>query len=638
MNAPPSRLNPETPAGSLLWPDAPVATRLVRRLAVLYAAAVLGLLGLASWPPAGFRASLVAGIAIGALLLPLAGLLATWPIAAARVAAQAMPGPAEAPRHRVHHWLRRLPVPRARMDAAARLAWLARRPQGVIVPLLCGLSVVVLWLLPPSAGGVAAGGIPLGIAAIVLTFPLLVAERVMAATPQSRLPEAAGLQALLFVPVIVIPLAGVAELAGALHVAAAAPATMLLRGFLVLVAAELALRALANWFLPPPQPAAARAAVGSVSALLLQPRRLAPDGLAAPIRDHLGLDFSRSWALRFARGAAVPIALVMALLGWALTGVSLIDLDRRGVYERLGAPVAVWAPGLHVGLPWPLGRVRLVDFGIIHALPLGGDSATQPPVAAEAAPPPAVDRLWDSPHPAEVSYIIASRETSGGQSFQTVSLDLRVLFRVGMDDAAAMRAAYAVAEPEALVRSEAGRLLARDFAGTVLEDALAADRGSLADALRGKLQAALDRLDSGVEVVGVVIEAIHPPAGAAAAYHNVQAAEIIANTEIATERGRALATAAMARQEATSLVSIAQGGAADIVANAKVAQRGFTADREAARAGGAAFLLERYLANLTQALARSPLVIVDHRLGGTDAPVIDLRSFAAPGSAPTPDD
>ena len=66
--------------------------------------------------------------------------------------------------------------------------------------------------------------------------------------------------------------------------------------------------------------------------------------------------------------------------------------------------------------------------------------------------------------------------------------------------------------------------------------------------------------------------------------------------------------------------------------------RVFTADQDAARAGGPAFLLERYLSNLSQALAKSPLVIVDHRLRGADAPVIDLRSFGAPAGRPADDD
>jgi regulator of protease activity HflC (stomatin/prohibitin superfamily) len=229
-------------------------------------------------------------------------------------------------------------------------------------------------------------------------------------------------------------------------------------------------------------------------------------------------------------------------------------------------------------------------------------------------------------------------DTAGGQSFQSVSVDARVLYRTGLNDAAALKAAYAVSSPDDLVRAQAGRLLAQLFASQLLETVLGDNRETMAEALRARLQAELDRMGTGIELVAVVIEAIHPPAGAAEAYHNVQAAEIVANTTIAVERGRSFTTASFARQRTTDLVDGATGTAADTVADAKVAARSFTADQQAAQVGGEAFLLERYFANISAALAKSPLVIVDHRLTGTDAPVIDLRAFGAPPAPANGDD
>jgi len=518
---------------------------------------------------------------------------------------------------------------RHRLDAAERLARVARRPQGIIIPLLSLGAVSMAWLLWPGLSSPALHAVLLGGGAIALTFPLLVAERIIAGVPAARLPEAAALQALLFVPVAVIPLAGLIEVVAGLGAAWARPAMALVLVYLCVVATELAARSLGNWFLPPPPPADARASVASFAALLLKPGRLAPDGLATPIRTHLGIDFSRSWALRYVRSAALPLAAFLAFIAWGLTGVSLINLDQRGVYERFGAPVAVWAPGAHFGLPWPFGQVRRVELGVVHAMPLAGEDALAARTGAEDPAPASADRLWDRAHPAEVSYLIASLETSGGQSFQVVSVDLRVLYRAGLDDSSARSAAYAVAEPAALVRAEAGRLLARVFAGKLLNDVLGEHREDLAETLRVQLQAELDRLGSGIELVGMVIEAIHPPVAAAEAYHNVQAAGIVANTAIATERGRAQAAAAFARQTSTDLVTRSSGAAAEAVGQANATSRTFMADQDAARSGGQAFLMERYFANLSTALAKSPLVIMDHRLGGANAPVIDLRPLGA---------
>jgi regulator of protease activity HflC (stomatin/prohibitin superfamily) len=123
----------------------------------------------------------------------------------------------------------------------------------------------------------------------------------------------------------------------------------------------------------------------------------------------------------------------------------------------------------------------------------------------------------------------------------------------------------------------------------------------------------------------VEIEAIHPPAEAADAYHYVRAAEIAARTSIASERGNAIVIRSQSRQYATSQIDAARATAAETISTARVALTRFTADRDAAKAGGHVFLLERYFTDLSAALAKSPKVIIDHRLNWPEAPVLDLR-------------
>jgi regulator of protease activity HflC (stomatin/prohibitin superfamily) len=612
------------------WPGAAQSFALVRRLLVLYALATAGVLASLMFPQPVFqaaRASGTTGIVAGALLIALAGLLGSCKLARARLQRPAV-------RRALPRWMR-LPQSSAGTDPLSRISLAARRPQGVLVPLAAGAAIGCVWLLQPQAMLANAANL-LGGGLILLGFPLLVGERFAAALPEKSLPEARSLQALLLVPAVVIPAAGALEIAGGLG------AGWIARGitagiglYRCLTATEIACRALARWFLPPPSPATARAAIDSLTARLLRPGRLAAGGLGAPIREHLGIDFSRSWALQFVRAAALPVLLALLLAGWGLTGVSLIDLDRRGIQERFGAPVAVLQPGLHAGLPWPLGSVRQVDFGVVHAIPLGA-AGSELFIGAEDPPPPAADRLWETAHPAELSYIVASTSNQATQSFQSVSVDMRVLYRIGMDDASALRAAYAQTDPDALLRAEAGRLVARFFASRTLPALLGAGREKMAETLQAELQQAIGRFATGIEIVDVVIEAIHPPAGAADAYHQVQAAGIMASTAISAERGRAVAVANLASQQASELLAGAAGQAAETVGSASAGLIRFTADQRAAATGGQAFLLERYFTNLVTALTKAPLVIVDHRLGGADGPVIDLRQFAAPGTNDSP--
>jgi regulator of protease activity HflC (stomatin/prohibitin superfamily) len=210
-----------------------------------------------------------------------------------------------------------------------------------------------------------------------------------------------------------------------------------------------------------------------------------------------------------------------------------------------------------------------------------------------------------------------------------MSLDLRVLWRVGMTDAQALRAAYSAADPAALTRAAAGRAVAAFFAGQTLAQVLGENRETMAEQLRGAIQARLDGFASGLEVVAVAIEAIHPPAGAADAYHAVQAAEIVANASVAAERGRAQGVAAAAAQTASETTNGARALAAEALGVARADLIRFTADRDAAQAGGASFPLERYFAALSSALTRAPLTILDHRVAAGDAPVLDIRPPAA---------
>ncbi len=556
------------------------------------------------------------GLMLASLLPAFAGLLATSIMAAARARPET---------ESVDHGE---PIGRA-----------ARWPQVIAVVAPALVAMVCAWLLRPRPLPLAAPAETADLlagAAVVLAFPLLVAERWAAGLSGARLPEAADLRALLLLPVLVFATLGAMEFAAALGFDLSRTLGVACVCLVVATSLELAARAAARGFLPPPEPGLARAAVRSTVARLVSDGVRSRGRIGSPIRQHFGIDFSRSWALAYVRTAALPMASVLLLLGWGLSGVVLVPLDGRAVYERLGAPVAVLHPGLHAILPWPFGFARPIEFGTVHDArltePLGGLER----IDAEAPPPPSADRLWNQSHAGELTFLIAGR-SGGNTSFQTVSADLRVLYRIGLSDAGALRATYGAAEPEALVRAAAGRVAADFFAGQTLDGVLGADREAMAARLRDQVQAALDPFDPGIELLAVVIEAIHPPAGAAGAYHGVQAATIAASASISAERGRALALGAAAAQHAAEIVNEARSAAAEATGGAQTDLTRFTADREAAAVGGPAFLFERYLASITAALAHAPLTVIDHRLTTTGGSVLDLRppsAAAVPNAGP----
>lgn len=566
----------------------------------------------------------LAPVMLESLLLALTGCAGVWIMVRARRQAVAKPRPKRI------GWRRLLP--NASVGDATAIGRAARWPQCMIVTSLSLLAAACAWLPPEMPAAESASGVLPGAAAVLLSFPLLIAERTLAATPETRLPEATALRTLLLLPVLVWPLAGLAQIVAALGAPFAERAESLLLLPLTAVAAELALRALGRCFLPPPQPGQARAAIESLLARMLA-EGLRTRSLTAPLRRHLGIDFSRSWALAYLRAATPPVLLLLVLVCWGLTGVILIGTDQRAIYERFGAVSGVLHPGLHVILPWPMGRVRTLEFGLVHETTLADSESVRPPlrVGAEDAAPPDADRLWEQAHPGELVFLIASGNAQR-QSFQVVSADIKLRYRLGLTDQAALLAAYGVADPAALLRGAAGRVLAGFFAGQTLDAVLGENRDEIASQLQAEIQRDLDTFGSGVELVSVVVEAIHPPAGAAEAYHSVQAAEILANTSIAAERGRAIAAQAKASQYATEIVAQARAAAAETTGTAEADLTRFTADHAAAHTGGEAgaeaFRLERRLSAIGKGLAKSALTIIDHRIPASDAPVLDLRPLS----------
>jgi hypothetical protein len=155
----------------------------------------------------------------------------------------------------------------------------------------------------------------------------------------------------------------------------------------------------------------------------------------------------------------------------------------------------------------------------------------------------------------------------------------------------------------------------------------------MAETRRTRVQLALDAARSGLQVVAIVIEAVHPPSGAADAYHNVRAAEIMARASVAVEHGAAATIYAQSQQYAFDQISNARAQSAELVQGARATRLRFTADQDAAHAGGQAFLFERYIGALAGALGHVPKTIIDHRLNWPEAPVLDLRPLSAAPSA-----
>ncbi|QGT84405.1 protease modulator HflK [Pseudomonas coronafaciens] len=473
---------------------------------------------------------------------------------------------------------------------------------------------------------------------LLLAFGLLVIERQLSSEPDGQAPEAGPLAQLVRMTIAVMLIGALCLFFSSADRVWPVRLAVLIGLLPMGVAFEFLLRAGLSVFSPRNPRVEPRLLASSFIADLLRwpPRPLM--ALQHELHNRFGIDLRQIWAFTYMRRAFMPVLAVVAALGWALSGVHEIPMQGRGIYERFGKPVEVFGPGLHAGLPWPFGRVLAVENGVIHELATSvsaADAAEQILDPAEGPPPNSANRLWDASHINEKSQVIAS-SAGDKQSFQIVNMDVRFVYRIGLTDSAAMASTYNSADIPALIRSTASRVLVHDFASRTLDELLGEQRSGLADDIGKAVQAELKRLDSGVELLATVVEAIHPPAGAANAYHAVQAAQIGAQALIARERGAASDKANQAQLNASVARDQATGAAGEVMATAQGADLRFSAERQAYAKAGQAFLLEQYLAQLTEGLGNAKLLILDHRLGGDNAPTIDLRSFTPPADPTAP--
>ncbi|MBB2888799.1 regulator of protease activity HflC (stomatin/prohibitin superfamily) [Pseudomonas umsongensis] len=498
--------------------------------------------------------------------------------------------------------------------------------------LLSLYSIEQVWnlALPPAALGLSAS---VGAAlSLLLAFGLLVLERQLAQENVAQWPEAGSLAQLARVAIIGLVLSALCLLFGSETAVWPVRLAVLIGLLPGLVAIELLLRAVLSLFSPRREQLEPTLLARSFVADML---RWPPQPLLAlqhELHNRFGIDLRQIWAFTYMRRAFLPVLAVVAIVGWSLTGIHEIPLQGRGIYERFGKPVEVFGPGLHAGLPWPLGRVLSVENGVVHELATSVGEASAP-VAAEPAegPAPAIaNRLWDASHVNDKSQVIASSRADK-QSFQIVNMDVRFVYRIGLSDQAALAATYNSADVPTLIRSTASRILVHDFASRTLDGLLGEDRVGLSEEIGRAVQADLRKLDSGVEILATVVEAIHPPAGAANAYHGVQAAQIGAQALISRERGAAAEATNQAQLQASIARDQATASAHEINSSAQAADLKFAAERKAYSSAGQAFVLEQYLSQLTQGLANAKLLVLDHRLGGSsNAPTIDLRTFTLP--------
>jgi regulator of protease activity HflC (stomatin/prohibitin superfamily) len=230
----------------------------------------------------------------------------------------------------------------------------------------------------------------------------------------------------------------------------------------------------------------------------------------------LGIDLRSTWALTIVRRSLEPLIIVLSLIGWLSTSLTVVGLEEQGLVERLGVPVAgqPLPPGLHLHWPWPVDQVFRIPVRRVQALQVGHEGEEQ-------GGPENV--LWAVEHaPNEYTLLL-------GNGRDLITVDAAVQFRIV--DARAWR--YDCQNPADALRAIAYRTVMRSTVNRTLSEALSENVATLTRHMRDAVQTDANALGLGVEVEGFTVGGMHPPVPVASDYEAVVSAELGKVTAVA---------------------------------------------------------------------------------------------------------
>jgi membrane protease subunit HflK len=190
----------------------------------------------------------------------------------------------------------------------------------------------------------------------------------------------------------------------------------------------------------------------------------------------------------------------LALLIWMATGVYIVEPNQVGVILRFGKLNRVTEPGLNYHLPYPLESLQKPKVTEVQRVEIGFRTIPKSQPARYQSVP-------------EESLMLTGDEN-------IVDLDLIVQFKI--KDAKAYL--FKVRDVIRTVRSASEAALRQALGNHLIDEALTDRKFEIQNEIKENLQVILDRYNTGVLVLAVQLQDVHPPEPVIAAFKDVASA------------------------------------------------------------------------------------------------------------------
>ena len=241
-------------------------------------------------------------------------------------------------------------------------------------------------------------------------------------------------------------------------------------------------------------------------------------GILSYLEKNTGITMRSLWSIRLV-GKIIPYAAMsIVLLLWGFSGMVKIESTQQGALYRLGVlQEEPLEPGLHMTLPWPFDSVEVYETEVINQVTIGY-------ISDESA-----DNIWTEAHGTEEYRLLS------GSGNELVSINMRIEFVI--EDL--HEYLTCTAAPESMMQAAAYELITAKTINTDLATLLTADRVAFAKDFENELIERTKDYGTGLGIVSVVLESIHPPVEVAEIYQEIVNKKIEAQQIITTARGEA---------------------------------------------------------------------------------------------------
>jgi membrane protease subunit HflK len=235
-------------------------------------------------------------------------------------------------------------------------------------------------------------------------------------------------------------------------------------------------------------------------------------------KEHGGGRFARKLAggLRWLgreRRYAYVLVVVLAFV-WFVSGFYIVRQGEEGIVYRFGklSRSGIMA-GLHFHIPGPVERVVRIPVAVVQRVELGFRTVGRAAGSARAY-------QWESRHQSG-SYEKRLDESLIFTGDENI-IDVNTVIQYKVSDAT--RYVLNIENPSMLVSSYGQASLRRVVSTTDIERLLTTDRTRIENLVVSRLQHQLDVSESGIEVVGVNLQDVHPPLEVVSAFRDVASA------------------------------------------------------------------------------------------------------------------